>query len=134
MIKLTSPDTYTASIDGTEWSGITPASRFWPSVQEMIASGAEVVDETQPRVPTLEQERRGMVCSPLQGILTLGEANWTLVTDYRDNVATWSEKVVIDSALDWRRNSQNIAFFQYLLGFTDEQTDELFRVAMTVEA
>ena len=134
MIRLTEKDTYTATLDSVEWQNITPTSRFWPIVQEMIANGDEVVDMTQPAEPTIEQERQAMVCSPLQGILTLGEANWALVTDYRDNVATWSERVVIDSALDWRRNSQNIAFFQYLIGFTDEQTDDLFRVAMTVEA
>ena len=32
MIKLTAKDTYTATIGGTEWAGITPASRFWPDV------------------------------------------------------------------------------------------------------
>ena len=36
------PDTYTATIDGTQWFGITPASRFYEMVQDAIAAGAEV--------------------------------------------------------------------------------------------
>lgn len=82
----------------------------------------------------LAAERATMVCSPMQGILTLGETEWAKVLEYRDTTATWQERVIIDSALDWKRNSQNIAFFQYLLGYTDEQVDNLFRTAMQVEA
>ena len=41
-IILTAPDTYTATIDGTIWSGITPASRFYADVQEAIANGEPV--------------------------------------------------------------------------------------------
>ena len=81
---------------------------------------------------TLTKERSMMTCSPLQGILTLGESQWNKVLSYRDNYASWQEKVIIDSALDWRRNSQNIRFFQYLLEYTDTQVDDLFRAAAKV--
>ena len=80
----------------------------------------------------LATERSTMSCTPLQGILTLGEAQWNKVLNYRDTTATWQEGVIIDSALDWRRNSQNIMFFQYLLGYTDTQVDDLFRAAARV--
>lgn len=84
--------------------------------------------------PPIEEQRAAMVCSPMQGMLALGETRWQAVQDYRDNQATWAERVIIDRAGDWRRTSQNIAFFQYLLEMTDEEVDDLFRLAMTIEA
>ena len=41
-IILTAAATYTATIDGTQWYNITPASRFYEMVQDAIAAGAEV--------------------------------------------------------------------------------------------
>lgn len=49
MIKLTAPNTYTATISGTEWSGVTPASRFWDDVQALIAGGEAIEDMTGPQ-------------------------------------------------------------------------------------
>lgn len=83
--------------------------------------------------PTIEQRRAKMIISPLQGILTLGEVEWGKVLAYRET-ATWAEKVIIDKAGDWVRNSQNIAFFGYLLNYTDEQMDDLFITAAAVTA
>jgi hypothetical protein len=93
---------------------------------------AYVEPYTDPAV-TLARERAAMACTPMQGILALGEANWGTILAYRDT-APWQEKVIIDSAQTWVRNSQNIAFFQYLLGFTDTQVDDLFRAAMLIDA
>jgi len=81
----------------------------------------------------LSQARAAMVISPLQGILTLGETEWGKVLAYRET-ASWAEKVVIDGAQDWQRTSQNIAFFGYLLGYTDAQMDKLFIAAAQVTA
>jgi len=73
--------------------------------------------------------------SPLQGILTLGEAEWGKVLAYRDHAdTTWGERIIIDNAADWVRTSQNIAFFGHLLGYTDDQMDALFRAAAKVTA
>ena len=82
-----------------------------------------------------EAEARATIApiSPLQGILTLGEAEWGKVLAYRET-ATWSEKVVIDNAADWVRTSQNIAFFGHLLDYTDEQMDAMFLQAAQVDA
>ena len=89
---------------------------------------------TQPSLEeVLAAERATMACTPMQGILALGEVNWGTILAYRDT-ASWQEKVIIDSAQTWVRNSQNIAFFQYLLGFTDTQVDDLFRTAMLIDA
>jgi len=73
--------------------------------------------------------------SPLQVILTLGETEWGKVLAYRDHAdTTWQERVIINTASDWVRTSQNIAFFGYLLGYTDEQMDALFITAAQVRA
>ncbi len=41
-IIQTGPETYTATIDETQWFNVTPASRFYVAVQDAIAEGAEV--------------------------------------------------------------------------------------------
>ena len=43
-IKRTAPDTFTATIDGTEWHNITPVSRFYQPVMDAITAGEPVVD------------------------------------------------------------------------------------------
>jgi hypothetical protein len=89
----------------------------------------------------LAQARASMVISPLQGILTLGETEWGKVLAYRDAVdkdgqplTPWVERAIIDNAQDWHRTSQTITFIGYLLGYTDEQMDDLFIAAAQVTA
>jgi len=104
----------------------------------------EIIDMTQGDIDalpvpltaaeTLAAERARMSCTPMQGQLALGETNWGIILAWRDTQATWAQKVIIDSAQTWVRNSQNIAFFAYLLNFTDDQTDDLFRAAMGIDA
>ena len=50
-IILTSPDTYTASINGKVWAGIKPAHQFYAAVEAAIAGGEPV--ETPP-VPSAQ--------------------------------------------------------------------------------
>ena len=97
-----------------------------------LAAGPAAYVAPDPAI-ALAQARAAMVISPLQGILTLGETEWGKVLAYRET-ASWAEKVVIDSAQDWQRNSQNIAFFGYLLGYSPEQMDALFIAAAKVTA
>jgi len=82
-----------------------------------------------------------MSCTPIQGILALGEENWNTIQGYRDRKAPngnsmtpWAERVVIDKAQTWKRNSTRIAGFQTILQFTDAQVDDLFRTAMLIDA
>lgn len=100
-------------------------------VQAFLA--ARVVVEPSPEA-LLATWRATAVCSQMQGILALGEANWNKVLFYRDNHATWAERVVINSARDWHRTSEDIAFFAYLLEFDDLQVDALFKIAMQISA
>lgn len=87
MIKLTGPETYTATIGGTEWSNITPASHMWAEVQAMIEVGAEVLDLTLPPSPTvndawaaLRAERNAL----------LPACDWTQVADAPVDAAAWA--------------------------------------------
>jgi len=104
------------------------------TTKEKAAIEAEVAEAQRiMRAEMADQARAAMVISPMQGILTLGETEWGKVLAYRDT-ASWQERIVIDSALDWRRDSQNIAFFGHLLGYTDDQMDALFIAAGQVKA
>lgn len=123
------------------WSyvGDTRGERYW------LPDGTEITVYTLGHVkpnnalgakplPTAQETRATIApISPLQGILTLGEAEWGKVLAYRDS-ASWAEKIVIDNAADWVRTSQNIAFFGHLLSYTDEQMDTLFLQAAQVNA
>jgi hypothetical protein len=81
----------------------------------------------------------------MQGILTLGETKWGEVLAYRNQgfveatntepeipATTWPEKMIIDSAQNWDRTSENIAFFGQLLNYDDLQMDALFIAAADV--
>ncbi len=96
------------------------------------------LDRLAAMKPTPEQElamwRASAKCSRMQGKLTLGADEWAKIEAYRDAHATWAERVVIDDAKDWERNSQDIQFFGHLLGYTDEQMDAMFAAAMLVKA
>jgi hypothetical protein len=108
---------------------------FIATAKQLAEQGIVAGDAPAPDpVATLAAERAVMSCTPMQGQLALGEKNWGVILAWRDSTSTWSQKVIIDSAQTWVRNSQNIAFFQYLLGFTDTQVDDLFRVAMAIDA
>ena len=121
-------------------------ARWNGSIWEKLAERPVVPDPSAEEV--LTQARAAMVISPMQGILTLGKTEWTKITDYRDRrykndpdpknkdgdfITPWEQRVIIDSALDWRRDSQNIAFFGFLLGYTPEELDALFIAAAKVE-
>ena len=80
----------------------------------------------------LAAARGSWSCTQMQGILALGESKWGEVLAYRAG-ASWAEKVIIDSAQDWRRTSQNVQFIGYLVGFTDEQMDALFIAAIAAD-
>ena len=127
------------------------ADGAWSHVADMrgdtywLPDGTEITVDTLDHVkpnnaldakplPTAQDARASIApISPLQGILTLGETEWGKVLAYRET-ATWSEKVVIDNASNWERLSQNIAFFGYLLSYTDEQMDTMFLEAALVQA
>lgn len=75
--------------------------------------------------------RESMSCTPLQGKLAIGETLWAGVEAY-GATATWSQRMVIENTDRWHRNSQDIQFIGHLLGVTDLEMDDLFRLAATL--
>ena len=64
---------------------------------------------------TLEFERGGMVCTPLQGRLALGEATCAAIDAMAADPATpWAMRQAIGQAADWRRASQTMDELGYL--------------------
>lgn len=81
----------------------------------------------------LAAERAGMRCSPLQGRLALGEAEWSRVEAMlADPETPWAMRQVIASASVWQRLSPMIDELSWLMGYDDEQVDGLFRAAMQI--
>lgn len=108
--------TVTAQIGGT-WDG----KKFGPPPEPDPAEA-------------LADERAGMVCSRLQGRLVLGEATCAAIDAMAADASTpWAMRQTILNAIEWRRTSQAMTELGYLLGYSDTQMDELFRVAMTVD-
>ena len=122
----------------------TATDRGWVIASLGVSKGHTYDGTTfaAPAGPTDADKRAVMLpISPLQGILTLGETEWGKVLAFRNGVgddgsplASWQQKVVIDNAADWVRTSQNIAFFGYLLNYTEAQMDTLFAQAAQVVA
>ena len=108
-----------------------------PDYEAAVAAGpapyAGPSDAVDPTAPSADW-RATAKCSPMQGKLALGETEWAKIENYRDTQATWAQRIVIDSAQEWRRNSQDIQFFGYLLGYDENQLDDLFKTAMQIEA
>lgn len=90
------------------------------------------IKQADPAI-ALAAERDAMVCSRLQGRLVLGEATSAALDAMAADPATpWAMRETINNAIEWRRTSQTMDELGYLLGYTPEQMDALFRVAMTV--
>ena len=110
----------------------------WPEAGDagpgwVMADGALVPPPEADPQAVLAAERAAMVCSRLQGRLVLGEATCAAIDAMAADPATpWAMRQTIANAIEWRRNSQSITELGYLLGYTDEQMDDLFRAAMGV--
>jgi hypothetical protein len=97
----------------------------------MLIDMSRLITAEAKAADTLAAMRASMTISRMQGVLALGEARWATVLAYRDT-APWAEQVIIDSAGDWQRNSENIAFFAWLLVLTDAEV--LFIAARAIVA
>jgi len=101
---------------------------------ELTALGLEPYEPPQPTPQELlEQHRATLVCSPLQGKLALGETEWLRVEALLESPETpWAMRQAILSAIEWKRTSQMITELAWVMGYTDEQVDALFEVAMAI--
>ncbi|MGL5735299.1 MAG: hypothetical protein ACRCYS_10580 [Beijerinckiaceae bacterium] len=111
------------SIAGQVLSGLTIAS------QSVVAPSV-----TYTPAALLAAERNRMVCSRLQGRLVLGATTCAqLDAMTADPLTPWPMRQAIAHAIEWRRMSETMTELGYLLGYTDTQMDDLFRLAMTVD-
>lgn len=103
------------------------------NVQTGEAIERDYVYSPDPPAPSIEDVRRGMVCSRLQGRLTLGaDVCAALDAMAADPATPWAMRETINSAMEWRRTSQTIDELGYLLGYTDAQMDAMFEAAMQI--
>jgi len=98
------------------------------------SAAAYVAPPPPDTAEALAAERAAMYCSRLQGRLVLGEATCDALDAIAADTATpWAMRQTINNAIEWRRTSQAMTELGYLLGYTDAQMDDLFRLAMTVD-
>jgi len=81
----------------------------------------------------LAQERASMVCTRQQGKLALGPTVWASVLALASEPDTpWGLKVAIEDTVEWRRTNEDMQALVWAIGLTEEQADDLFRLAMTL--
>jgi hypothetical protein len=102
---------------------IDPATGEWIEAWSIVALTED----------DLRARRASLVCSRLQGRLTLGPAVCAVLdAKVADPETEWAMRETITSATEWRRSSQTITELGYLLGYDDAQMDALFETAMKV--
>jgi hypothetical protein len=94
-------------------------------------------EEAAPQIgPVLTQDeaRAGMVCTRLQGRLALGKAEIARLDAFIESFQNnWALRQVVDNAVTWRRNSQDMEMLGFALDYTPERMDETFIRAMVVD-
>lgn len=81
----------------------------------------------------LIQERAEMSCSRAQGKMAIGADVWAQVEAMANAPETpWALKVVIYDTYEWRRLDPNMDALIWAMGLTQEQADDLFRLATTL--
>ena len=104
-----------------------------PSADHVWQDDAWVYVTPDPAI-ALADERAAMKCSRLQGRLVLGEATCDALDAIAvDDLTPWAMRQTILNAIEWNRTSQAMTELGFLLGYTEEQMDDLFRLAMTVD-
>ena len=103
------------------------------NIGDVLVDGEWVAPQPDP-AEALAAERDKMVCSRLQGRLVLGEATCNALDAMAaDDATPWAMHQTIQNAIEWSRTSQAMTELGYLLGYSDTEMDDLFRLAMTVD-
>lgn len=112
-----------------------PQTLVWMPVDATAAQALAAFTATQNQdAPTtaelLEIERAGMVVSPLQGRLALGETGVAALDALAAHADTpWATKEAIKNASEWRRMSPLMVALGSALSYTPSEMDTLFRAA-----
>lgn len=99
---------------------------------DILAAGTAV-----PYVPDPAAElaawRAMASCTPLQGMIALGETRWNRIEAMMNRPQTgWAAKQRLKAVQVWRRNSPMIATIQAELGLTDIEMDDIFKAAAAI--
>ena len=82
--------------------------------------------------PPIHAERAEMRATRMQLALALGPVRWQAILDYAANEAPWNVRIIVENTVDVPRISATVELLAWVLEMTPEQTDDLFRLAMTI--
>ena len=91
------------------------------------------IKSTDP-LSALEAERAAMKCSRFQARAALHLAGLLEATETAVAASDPITQIAWQDATDYYRSSETIAVIAKAINLTDEQIDDLFRVAMTITA
>ena len=112
-----------------------PGNTDYQAYLAWVAEGNEPLPpDTLTPEEILENERNSMVCSRFQALAALHLAGLLEPVETAIASADTITQLAWANALEFRRNSPTIASLGALIGMTDEQLDDLFRTAMTIQA
>ena len=99
---------------------------------DVLINGEWVTPQPDP-AELLAKERANMKCTRQQGKLALGPTVWASVLALASEPDTpWGLKVAIEDTVEWRRTDEDMQALVWAIGLTEEQADDLFRLAMTL--
>ena len=102
------------------------------NIGDVLVDGAWVEVLPDP-AEALAAERAAMKCSRQQGKLAIGPTVWASVLTMVDDPDTpWGLRVAIEDTVEWRRTDEDMQALVWAIGLTEEQADDLFRLAMTL--
>lgn len=83
----------------------------------------------------IEIERGNMIVSRFQGRVALGPETCAVLDAMSEDPETpWAMREAIKNTIEWRRTSQTMDELGWVLGYSPERMDELFRFAKTIDA
>ena len=99
-------------------------------------AGTDDTPDWQPVYPSLEQKRELMVVSRFQAKAALARSDLldTVESLMASEAATLECRLAWQDAIEFRRLSPTMLQMAAALGLTDEQLDDLFELAATIEA
>lgn len=112
-----------------------------PLFDEAVAAGpgpyVEASDLIDPSAPvfSLEQERAQMVVSRFQAKAALYQAGLlSVIETLLAGESNFIHRLAWDESTEFHRDSPTLTFLGGAAGLSDEQIDDLFRLAMTIRA
>ncbi len=129
-------------IQGTTWSKITPATRFWEEINAWTTLGNTIEPYVEPPEPVPEKisDRQFFQQMAIDGHITQEEAEEAVgpgtipatmaaLLEMIPEEQRWPARMLIRGATEFLRHDPVTILIGQLYGFTDEQVDEIWRKA-----